>query len=144
MLWPSCGLEELAREDNMEEVKLELGRLLGMKVAMMSEILENARQDLERVWMLRRVGARTRAVFLASSLEDQDEELLRIEEETGSVEEDLSANKELLKKLATFLQRCSLAEDLQLRLQDPERLFKSRGKAMVQEEQDRKTGETFS
>ena len=128
----------------MEEVKLELGRLLGMKVAMMSEILENARQDLEKVWQQRMVGARAKAVFLASSLEDQDEELLRIEEETGNVEEDLSANKDMLKKLPTFLQRCSLAEDLQLRLQDPERLFKARGKAMVQEEQDRKTGETFS
>ena len=139
-----CGLEEQAREDNMEEVKLELGRLLGMKVAMMSEILENARQDLEKVWQQRMVGARAKAVFLASSLEDQDEELLRIEEETGNVEEDLSANKDMLKKLPTFLQRCSLAEDLQLRLQDPERLFKARGKAMVQEEQDRKTGETFS
>ena len=89
----------------MEEVKLELGRLLGMKVAMMSEILENARQDLEQVWQQRKVGARTRVVFLASLLEDQDEELLRIGEETGNVEEDLSANKDLLKKLTTFLQR---------------------------------------
>ena len=133
-----CGLEELARQDNMEEVRQELAGLLRRKEDMMSEILENARQDLERVWMRRRVGARARAIFLASSLEDQDEELLRIEEETGRVEEDISAHKDLLKKLETFLQRCSLAEELQLRVQDPERLFKARGKAMVQEEQDRR------
>jgi len=47
-------------------------------------------------------------------------------------------HKETLQKMATFIDLCDLAQDLKERMQDPKRLFKNRGKAMVQEEQDRK------
>ena len=103
----------------------------------MADIMARAREDLEVLWEERLVGRAARQAFLAAELQDPDAELERLEEQTRLTQEELLGHGDVLKKLRRFLERCRLARELQLRLQDPGRLFKARGDDLMREEHDR-------
>ena len=67
-----------------------------------------------------------------------DDALVDIELEIRRLQKYYLLHKETLHKLTVFMDLCDLAQDLKERMQDPNRLFKNRGKAMLQEEQDKK------
>ena len=138
-----CALEELAKSENVAMIKEELVRLQRLQAENMAEILAKSKVELEAVWDECMVGPRTRRQFDEGSRGDLDLELNRIEEEIGRTLESKNRNREVYNKLRKFLNRCELAKDLQMRLQDPERLFKSRGLAMAKEENDRKMVNTL-
>ena len=108
------------------------------KLERMADIVERAKEDLEVLWEERLVGRKARQAFLAAELPDPDAELERLEERTRIIQEELLGHGDVIKKLRRFLERCQLARELQLRLQDPGRLFKARGDDLMREEQDRK------
>jgi hypothetical protein len=133
-----CGLEELGKSANIELMKLELARLQELQAKNLVVILKKNKADLEILWRECMVGSMTKIEFFECALDDPDNELTRIEEEVQKTVQYKSLNLEVLKKLKKFLDHCQLANDLQMRLQDPSRLFKSRGLDMAKEETDRR------
>merc|ERR1719186_317032 len=67
-----------------------------------------------------------------------DETLAAVETEISRLREYYCRHKDIIQKIVAYLEMCNLAEDLKERMKDPNRLFKSRGKALFQEEQDRR------
>lgn len=133
-----CGVEELIREDNLNQLKEEKLKLEIMKNENMKIIVDNAKSELSELWSLCMVGQKEQDLFLGGLVEDTDETLTDVESEISRLGRYHAMHKETLQKMATFIDLCDLAQDLKERMQDPKRLFKNRGKTMVQEEQDRK------
>ena len=133
-----CGVEELIREDNLNQLKEEKLKLKLLKNENMKIIVDNAKSELSELWRVCMVGQKEQDLFLSELVEDTDETLTDVESEISRLGRYHAMHKETLQKMATFIDLCDLAQDLKERMQDPKRLFKNRGKAMVQEEQDRK------
>ena len=133
-----CALEELIKEENLTQLKEEKLKLERMKRENMMAIINNAKSELVGLWEACLVGNDERSLFLAGIEEDTDETLAAVETEISRLQKYFSQHKDTFEKLVAFLELCDLAEDLKERMQDPNRLFKSMGKTLVQEEQDRK------
>merc|ERR1719318_2243864 len=138
-----CGVEELIRDENLNQLKQEKLKLEEMKNENMKIIVDNAKLELTELWKLCMVGKKEQELFLSGLVEDSDETLGDVEAEISRLGRYHAMHKETLQKMATFIDLCDLAQDLKERMQDPKRLFKNRGKAMVQEEQDRKKVNTI-
>ena len=89
------------------------------------------------------VGEDEQKVFLNSLDDDADSALIAIEGEISRLQEYFKLNKDIFHKLSAFVDLSFLDEDLKERMQDPNRLFKNKGKTLVKEEQDRKKVNTF-
>merc|ERR1719508_475756 len=133
-----CGVEELVKEDNLAQLKEEKMKLERMKRENMMVIITNAKSELAGLWEACLVGKNEMSLFLAGIEGDTDETLAAVETEISRLRKYFSQHKDTFQKLVAYLELCDLAEDLKERMQDPNRLFKSRGKTLVQEEQDRK------
>merc|ERR1719357_2081789 len=105
--------------------------------------MEKSEAELVFLWNDCMVGPNVRKQFLDSALEDPDKELERLDVAIKEMQDYKERNRNILKDLQKFLDRCKLAKELQLRLLDPNRLFKSRGNAMAKEEADRKLVNTL-
>merc|ERR1719318_1300222 len=138
-----CGVEELIRDENLNQLKLEKMKLEVMKNENMKIIVDNAKSELSELSKLCMVGQKEQELILSGLVEDTDETLGDVEIEIRRLGRYHAMHKETLQKMATFIDLCDLAQDLKERMQDPKRLFKNRGKAMVQEEQDRKKVNTI-
>ena len=138
-----CGIEELIKMENMEQVKEELCKLKKLMVANLGKIVEKSETELVILWNDCMVGDSSRKDFLDAACEDLEEEVHRIDQAIEEMEIYKEKNQEVLKMLKKFLNGCELAKDLRLRLLDPNRLFNSRGNAMVKEEADRRTVHTL-
>eukprot|EP00092_Neocalanus_flemingeri_P000867 GFUD01000924.1.p2 GENE.GFUD01000924.1~~GFUD01000924.1.p2 ORF type:complete len:238 (-),score=82.32 GFUD01000924.1:766-1443(-) len=137
-----CGVEELVKDENFRQLKEEKNKLEKMKRENMAAIINRAKIELVGLWDVCLVAKEEQSLFLTGidAEVDVDEAL---EEEIGRLRKFSSQHKETLQKVVAFLEQCDLAEDLKERMQDPNRLFKSRGKTMVKEEQDRKRVNTI-
>ena len=138
-----CGLNELGKSENLEQVKKELKRMISLRAVNMRQIMEKSEAELVVLWNDCMVGPNVRKQFLDSALEDPDKELERLDVAIKEMQDYKERNRNILKDLQKFLDRCNLAKELQLRLLDPNRLFKSRGNAMAKEEADRKLVNTL-
>ena len=138
-----CGEEELIKEEKLFQLKEEKSRLERMKIANMKIIIDNAKTELSELWEACMVGEEEREVFLNNLKDDADNMLSAIENEIIRLQKYQRLHKDTFAKLSIFIELCDLAEDLKERMKDPNRLFKSRGKAMVREEQDRKKVNTI-
>eukprot|EP00092_Neocalanus_flemingeri_P033506 GFUD01036424.1.p1 GENE.GFUD01036424.1~~GFUD01036424.1.p1 ORF type:complete len:760 (+),score=195.92 GFUD01036424.1:167-2281(+) len=142
-----CGVEELLKEDNLAQLKEEKDKLEKVKKDNMMAIIENAKLELSGLWEACLVAKDEQSLFLAGiEVEgegDADEALAAVENEISRLQKYSTQHKETLQKIVTYMELCNLAEDLKERMQDPKRLFKSRGTAMVKEEQDRKKVNTI-
>eukprot|EP00092_Neocalanus_flemingeri_P004203 GFUD01004521.1.p1 GENE.GFUD01004521.1~~GFUD01004521.1.p1 ORF type:complete len:794 (+),score=179.39 GFUD01004521.1:244-2382(+) len=140
-----CGVEELIKEENFLQLKEEKNKLEKMKTENMMAIIDRAKKELVVLWDGCLVAKEEQSLFLGGieAEVDADEALATVEGEIGRLQKFSSQHKETLQKIVAYMELCSLAEDLKERMQDPNRLFKSRGKAMVKEEQDRKRVNTI-
>eukprot|EP00092_Neocalanus_flemingeri_P033507 GFUD01036425.1.p1 GENE.GFUD01036425.1~~GFUD01036425.1.p1 ORF type:complete len:760 (+),score=195.12 GFUD01036425.1:167-2281(+) len=142
-----CGVEELLKEDNLAQLKEEKDKLEKVKKDNMMAIIENAKLELSGLWEACLVAKDEQSLFLAGiEVEgegDADEALAAVENEISRLQKYSTQHKETLQKIVSYMELCDLAEDLKERMQDPKRLFKSRGTAMVKEEQDRKKVNTI-
>eukprot|EP00092_Neocalanus_flemingeri_P018419 GFUD01019934.1.p1 GENE.GFUD01019934.1~~GFUD01019934.1.p1 ORF type:complete len:724 (-),score=194.61 GFUD01019934.1:76-2247(-) len=136
-----CGVEELVKNDNFLQLKEEKLRLDIIKKENMAKFINNAKIELDGLWKACLVSEDEKSHFLAGLEEDTDSEeemLAAVESEINRLGEYFSQHKETIQKLVAYLDLRDVAEDLKERMMDPNRLFKSRGPAMVKEEQDRK------
>merc|ERR1719154_634090 len=133
-----CGVEELIKEENLMQLKEEKIKLEEAKKANMMVIVDNAKSELSVLWEKCLTGTNEQSLFLAGLKGDFDETLASVECEICRLRKYFGQHKDTLLKVVVYLELCGLAEDLKTRMMDPNRLFKSRGKALVQEEQDRK------
>eukprot|EP00092_Neocalanus_flemingeri_P016893 GFUD01018271.1.p1 GENE.GFUD01018271.1~~GFUD01018271.1.p1 ORF type:complete len:528 (-),score=130.40 GFUD01018271.1:97-1641(-) len=140
-----CGVEELIKDENFCQLKEEKNKLEKMKTENMVAIIDRAKIELVGLWDGCLVAKEEQSLFLTGieAEVDADEALATVEGEIGRLQKFSSQHKETLQKIGAFMELCDLAEDLKERMQDPNRLFKSRGKAMVKEEQDRKRVNTI-
>eukprot|EP00092_Neocalanus_flemingeri_P022714 GFUD01024634.1.p1 GENE.GFUD01024634.1~~GFUD01024634.1.p1 ORF type:complete len:780 (-),score=195.56 GFUD01024634.1:138-2267(-) len=140
-----CGVEELIKEENFLQLKEEKNKLEKMKTENMMAIIDRAKKELVVLWDGCLVAKEEQALFLGGieAEVDADEALATVEGEICRLQKFSSQHKETLQKIGAYMELCNLAEDLKERMQDPNRLFKSRGKAMVKEEQDRKRVNTI-
>ena len=137
------AIEELIKTENMELVEEELRKLKKLRLTNIGKIVERSEAMLVVLWNDCMVGDKARKVFLDAACEDPEEEVQRIDRTIKEMQIYNEKNQEVLKVLKKFLNRCELAKELQLRLLDPNRLFKSRGNAMAKEEADRRTVNTL-
>lgn len=139
-----CGVEELVKEENFDLLKNEWTKMQEAKERNMEAIISSARTDLEKWWMECLVGEVEQGNFLLIIDE------LSLELRLAKIDEEIEARKvfyrqhqRTIKKVMELLELSELADDLRKRMDDPDRLFKSRGKAMVKEEQDRRKVKQF-
>jgi len=133
-----CGVEQLIKEDKMIQLREEKIKLEIMKMENMTVFISNARSELAGLWKACLVGKEEQSLFLAGIDGDTDETLTAVETEISRLRQYLSQHKDIFQKIVVYLEMCNLAEDLKERMQDPNRLFKSRGNPLFQEEQDRR------
>ena len=138
-----CGEEDLVHEEKFHLLKEEKMRLERIKIANMKIIVGNAKSELFDLWEACMVGEEERGVFLNNLNDNADGVLSVIENEISRFQNYQRLHKDTFSKLSTFVGLCDLADDLKERMKDPNRLFKSRGKAMVKEEEDRKKVNTI-
>eukprot|EP00092_Neocalanus_flemingeri_P014462 GFUD01015606.1.p1 GENE.GFUD01015606.1~~GFUD01015606.1.p1 ORF type:complete len:767 (+),score=188.47 GFUD01015606.1:174-2303(+) len=140
-----CGVEELIKEENFLQLKEEKNKLEKMKTENMMAIIDRAKKELVGLWDGCLVAKEEQSLFLTGidAEVDADEALGTVEEDIGRLRKFSSQHKETLQKVVAFMDLCDLAEDLKERMQDTNRLFKSRGPTMVKEEQDRKRVNTI-
>jgi len=138
-----CGLEDLIKEDYIHQLREEKLKLDQIKRVNMRIIIDNAKSELSTLWEECMVGEDEQAVFLNSLDEDDDSALIAIEAEIRRLQEYHNQYKDIFQKLSAYVDLSFLAEDLKERMQDPNRLFRNRGKTLMKEEQDRKKVQTF-
>jgi len=137
------GAEMLVKEEYLAILKEEKRKLVGIKRSKMTILIEQAKAELYTLWKQCLVGEKVQQLFLSKLNDHSDETLSSVEIEIVRLQKYFDQNKETFEKLMVFMDLCDLAQDLKERMQDPSRLFKSRGKAMVTEEQDRKKVNTI-
>jgi len=139
-----CGVEELAKEENFELLRNEWTKMQEAKERNMEAIISSARTELEKWWMECLVGEAEQAnFFLIIDELSLESRLAKIDEEIEARKIFYSQHQRTFKKVMELLELSELADDLRKRMDDPDRLFKSRGRAMVKEEQDRRKVKQF-
>ena len=125
-----CGVKELIKEDNLVQLKEEKTKLEKLKRTNMIVIIINAKTELSVLWEKSLVGNNEQSQFLGGLKGESDETLAAVEYEICRLRKYFVQHKDTLLKIVVYLELCDLAEDLKERMMDPNRLFKSRGKAL--------------
>merc|ERR1719318_2016059 len=104
-----CGVEELIRDDNLNQLRQEKLKLEVMKNENLKIIVDNAKSELTELWKLCMVGQKEQELFLSGLVEDTDETLGDVETEISRLGRYHAMHKDTLQKMAMFIDLCDLA-----------------------------------
>jgi len=139
-------VDNLIQEQKLNELKMEKVRLIRIMEKNVKDVLDNAMVEVSVLWKECYVGEQEKSAFIAKIGSYSDEHVKKLEvvdHEIAGLNAFYTKHKKTFQIFSKFMELCELAKDLKERLQDPSRLFKSRGQTLLIEEQDRKKVNTI-